>query len=146
MNVLYSQLKLIQPILDLIESREELLQSKHKLDTESSDPKRLLSKKTASTVLLQQEKDRKRLLTSISKVESKLITELQAWQQTQGKPFLYQGRKYFFELLEIQKTKKIGSLNKSSVASPKTPKIPNSPFSPTNNAFATSLLSKQLNF
>ena len=88
----------IEPMLDLIATREEILGQYNRLNMSSADSTRLMSRRGVSaSSLIEEERIRKRFTNELPKIHAKLIPQLEEYQATFGEPFLWDGE----DLLEV---------------------------------------------
>jgi len=90
----------IRPIVKMIEQREAILKEKVEFEASSSDPNRLLTKKTSRDPgrLLREEKIRKTIEKKLPQLEAKLKQSLIEWEKENQRNFTYYGQRYLDEM------------------------------------------------
>lgn len=88
----------IEPMLDLIAAREEILSQQNKLQSMSIDSSRLTSRRgRAASMIIEEERIRKRYNVELPKIHAKLIPMLEEYEEMYGEPFIWDGE----DLLQV---------------------------------------------
>lgn len=114
----------IEPMLDLIAAREEIMGHYNKMMSHGNiETSRNLTSRRGSvaSALLEEERIRKKYQNELPKIHSKLIPMLQEYQQTFGEPFLWDGEDLLQEVMELHKKEEAAKpkRNESTIMSEK---------------------------
>ncbi|OHS97122.1 hypothetical protein TRFO_36735 [Tritrichomonas foetus] len=94
----------IEPMLDLIAIREDILNQYNRQSNATNDSTRLMSRRGgAGTSLIEEERIRKRYQVELPKIHAKLIPQLEEYQETFGEPFLWDGEDLLEEVTEMHR-------------------------------------------
>ena len=99
----------IEPMLDLIAAREEILAQYSQIAGLQNDSTRMLTSRKggAGSMLLEEERIRKKYNNELPKIHSKLIPMLQEYQQTFGEPFMWDGENLLDEVVEMHRKEEL---------------------------------------
>ena len=101
----------ISPLLDLIAHREEILRQQQDLMANEGDTTRFTSRRSgAASQIMNESRIKKQIQTELPKIHTKMIKELEDYQQTYGEPFYWDGRNLLNEVLEAHKAEEVSNL------------------------------------
>ena len=94
----------IEPMLDLIAAREEILAQYNKMSSMSIDSSRLTSRRgRAASMLIEEERIKKRYNVELPKIHAKLIPMLEDYEEMYGEPFIWDGEDLLHVVTEMHR-------------------------------------------
>lgn len=99
----------ISPLLDLLAQRNAILQQQEIIKEGENDPNRYGNRQGASQ-FLSEERTKRRIQNELPKIHSKLIKELEEYENTYGEPFIWDGKNILLEVREMHKNEEASKL------------------------------------